>query len=67
MVVVAAAVSEASARATGEKLRDSGFPAVIVLGGSASEVRIESLGDSSEAGVLAERLRRIGFPQAQAR
>ena len=66
-VVVAAAVNEASARAIGEKLRDAGFPAVTVLGGSGSEVRIESLGDATEAGILAERLRRIGFPQALAR
>src|SRR5688572_3195735 len=67
MVVVSAAVSEASARATGDKLRDSGYPAVIVLGGSASEVRIESLADSTEAGVLAQRLRTIGFKDAQPR
>jgi hypothetical protein len=67
MVIVAAAVSEAAAKALGDKLRESGFPALIVLGGATSEVRIESLGDATEAGILAERLRNIGFKDAQPR
>ena len=67
LVLVASAPNEAAARSLGEKLRDSGFPAVIVLGARTHEVRIESLADPTEAGVLAERLRRIGFAQAQPR
>jgi hypothetical protein len=66
-VIVASAPDEAAASALREKLRDSGFPATIAVGGRAYEVRIDSLPDATEAGVLAERLRRIGFAQAAAR
>ena len=67
MVVVGSAPNEAAARALGDKLRDSGFPAVTVLGGQAYEVRVEALADAAEAGILAERLRRLGFSQATPR
>jgi hypothetical protein len=66
-VVVARAPNETAANALRDKLRDSGYPATIAPGGQAYEVRIESLGDSTEAGVLAEQLRRIGFKEAQPR
>lgn len=67
--VTVASGDERTATAQRDKLRDSGFPAEIVrVGEGASarfEVRIASLPDGVEAGVLAERLRRLGFPQAR--
>jgi hypothetical protein len=67
-VIAAAPAAERSAVALRNKLRESGFPALAVpIGGGMVEVRIEGLPDSAEAAALAERLRRMGFPQAQAR
>lgn len=67
--VTVASGDERTATAQRNKLRDSGFPAEIVrVGEGASarfDVRIGSLSDGVEAGVLAERLRRLGFPQAR--
>jgi hypothetical protein len=65
--VVVGSGDERTAVALRDKLRDSGFPAISAGTGEASEVRIEALGDSDEAAALAERLRRMGFAQAQAR
>ena len=66
IVRVASAPDEASANALRDKLRESGFPATIAVGGQGYDVRIDSLPDAGEASVLAERLRRIGFAQATA-
>jgi hypothetical protein len=66
-VRVAAAPDEASADAVRDKLRESGYPALVAAAGRTYEVRIDSLADATEAGVLAERLRRIGFSDAQSR
>jgi hypothetical protein len=68
-VTVASANDERSAGALREKLQDSGFPAVVARIGEGVaaryEVRVESLPDSAEAAVLAERLKRLGFAQAR--
>ena len=68
-VTAATASDERSATALRDKLRDSGFPAVLARIGEGAaarhEVRIESLPDNAEATALAERLRRLGFAQAQ--
>ena len=61
-VVAATANDERTAAALRDKLRDSGFPAVV----SRNEVRIDSIADSAEATALADRLRKLGFPQARA-
>ena len=66
-VVVALLANERNAVALRNKLRDSGFPAIIAVGGGTFEVRLEALPDSAEAAALAERLRRVGYPQAQPR
>jgi hypothetical protein len=67
-VIAAPPAAERTAVALRNKLRDSGFPAIAApLGGGSVEVRIEGLPDSTEAAALAARLRRIGYPQAQAR
>jgi hypothetical protein len=67
-VIAAAPAAERTAVALRNKLRDSGFPAIAApIGGGMVEVRIDGLPDSAEAAALAERLRRIGYPQAQAR
>jgi len=52
---------------TGErdKLRDSGFPASVAKRADRIELRIESMPDATEANALAERLRRLGYAQAQ--
>ncbi|MDB5864075.1 MAG: sporulation related protein [Betaproteobacteria bacterium] len=63
--VVVGSGDERAAIALRDKLRDSGFPAISVGTGEASEVRIEALSDGTEAAALAERLRQIGFAQAQ--
>jgi hypothetical protein len=65
--VVVGSGDERAAIALRDKLRDSGFPAISVGTGQASEVRIEALSDATEAAALAERLRRMGFAQAQPR
>jgi hypothetical protein len=64
-VTVASAANEQGANAIRNKLRDSGFPATVVRAGQAFDARIDALGDQAEAAALAERLRRIGFAQAQ--
>lgn len=70
-VIVAPAGDERTANAVRDKLRESGFPAVIARigeGASArSEVRIDSISDAADATVLADRLRKLGFTQARAR
>jgi hypothetical protein len=63
--VVVGSGDERTAIALRDKLRDSGFPAISAGTGEASEVRIEALSDGTEAAALAERLRQIGFAQAQ--
>jgi hypothetical protein len=64
-VTVASAPNEQGAHAIRDKLRDSGFPAIVVRAGQGFQARIEALADQAEAAALAERLRRIGFAQAQ--
>ena len=64
-VVVVPATDEMTASAQREKLRDAGFPAEVARVGDRHEVRIASLADATEAGVLAERMRRLGYKQAR--
>ena len=68
-VSAASASDERSAAAVRNKLADSGFPAVVARSGAGAaaryDVRIEALPDATEADVLIERLKRIGFGQAQ--
>ena len=68
-VTAAFSSDERTAIAQRDKLRESGFPAVISrLGEGAAaryEVRIESLPDRADADALAERLTRLGFSQAR--
>ncbi|HYH43770.1 MAG TPA: FecR domain-containing protein [Burkholderiales bacterium] len=68
-VTVSSAGDERTATALRDKLRDSGFPAEFeraVEGGAARyHVRILSLPDADEAGVLAQRLQRQGYKQAR--
>ena len=70
-VTVASVADERTAAALRDKLRESGFPAVIARVGEGaaarSEVRIDSIADSADAATLADRLRRLGFAQARAR
>jgi hypothetical protein len=69
-VTVAVLADERTASALRDKLRDSGFPAVVSRAGQGaairSEVRIESISDAADAELLAERLRRLGFKEARA-
>ena len=65
-VVAASSTDERSANAQRDKLRDSGFPAEVARGADGRyEVRIGSLVDMVEAEMLADRLRKLGFPQAR--
>jgi hypothetical protein len=65
-VVAASATDERSANAQRDKLRDSGFPADVARAADGRyEVRIGSLSDAVAAGMLADRLRKLGFPQAK--
>jgi hypothetical protein len=65
-VVAASAADENGANAQRDKLRDSGFAAETARGADGRyEVRIGSLADPVEAGVLADRLKKLGFPQAR--
>lgn len=66
-VVVASMTNERSAVALRNKLRESGFPAVIAVGGGTLEIRVDALANNAEAAALAERLRRVGYSQAQPR
>jgi len=65
-VVAVPATDERTANAQRDKLRDSGYPAEVARVGDRHEVRIAALADASEAAVLAEQMRRIGYKQAQA-
>lgn len=68
-VTAATAADERSAAAQRDKLRDSGYAATMSRVGDGPsaryEVRIEALPDDTEAGVMIERLKRLGFAQAQ--
>ena len=65
-VLVAASPDERTANAQRDKLRDSGFAAETTRAADGRyEVRIGSLADIIEAGVLAARLQKLGFPQAK--
>lgn len=68
-VAVASSSDERQALAQRDKLRESGFPAVVTRVGEGSsaryEVRIGSLPESADATALAERLKRIGYAQAR--
>lgn len=64
-VTVASSNDERSANAQGDKLRESGFPAVVTrMGEGRYEVRIESLADNADAVTLADLLKRLGYAQA---
>jgi hypothetical protein len=66
VVVAASSTDERTANAQCDKLRDSGFPAEVARGTDGRyEVRIGSLADMVEAGMLADRLQKLGFPQAK--
>lgn len=66
VVVAASSTDEPGANAQRDKLRDSGFPAEVARSADGRyDVRIGSLADMVEAGMLAERLRQLGFPQAK--
>lgn len=65
-VVAASAADERNANAQRDKLRDSGFAAETARAADGRyEVRIGSLADVVEASMLAERLKKVGFPQAR--
>jgi len=68
-VTAAFSSDERTALAQRDKLRESGFPAVVARFGEGAavryEVRIESLPDRADADALAERLTRLGFSQAR--
>ena len=63
--VTVASGNEQAANAVRNKLAESGFPATVVRAGQGFETRIEALADPTEGAALAERLRGIGFTQAQ--
>ncbi|HYC49321.1 MAG TPA: FecR domain-containing protein [Burkholderiales bacterium] len=64
-VVVVPGTDERTANAQRDKLRDSGFPADVTRVGDRHEVRIASIADATEAGVLAQRMQRLGYKQAR--
>ena len=65
-VVAASSPDERTANAQRDKLRDSGFAAEITRAADGRyEVRVGSLADMIEAGMLAARLQKLGFPQAK--
>lgn len=66
VVVAASSTDERTANAQRDKLRDSGFPAEVARGADGRyEVRIGALADMVEAGMLADRLQKLGFSQAR--
>lgn len=65
-VSVATASDERTASAQRDKLRDAGFPAELARVGNRYEVRIASIADAAEAGVLAQRMQRLGYKEARA-
>jgi hypothetical protein len=66
-VVVVGTGNERTAVALRDRLRESGFPAISAGAGAASEARIEALAHRAEAAALAQRLRRMGYAEAQPR
>jgi hypothetical protein len=68
-VTAAFSNDERAATAQRDKLRESGFPAMLTRVGEGAgaryEVRIESLPDKADADALAERLTRLGYSQAR--
>jgi hypothetical protein len=68
-VTAAFSSDERAAAAQRDKLRESGFPAMLTRigegAGARYEVRIESLPDKADADALAERLTRLGYSQAR--